>query len=914
MVSATLRRASWRHFVRHPWQLALGVVGVALSVAIIVAVDLANESARRAFERSTTAALGRTTHRIVGGPAGLDEQLYTRLRIELGVRGLAPLIEGHGTVGRNRPATLLPRMPPMNRTVSPSPPSPLPPSPSFPLPRSREREASRSALRAHPFTLGEGGEPLRPSAAGSSVETLRVYGIDPFAESGVRDHLQGIDRSVVQRLLTERNAVLLADVTATRLGLTSGATLHLRVGSRTHAATLIGIIATDDTTRAALDGMCVTDIATAQVLFDRVGHLDSIDLVLPEGPAGDAVRARIVHVLPPDAELLPAEARGRTLAQMTNAFGTNLTAMSLIALLVGTFLIYNTMSFAVVQRRTLLGQLRALGVTRGEIYALVLIEGAIVGVIGVGLGLVTGIALGQGLVRLVTRTINDLYFVVTVTELHIAPLLLLKAAAVGLAGTLAAVLIPAYEAAMSTPRAALARSMIEMRARAVAPRLAVGGLIAALVAIVILWVPSTNLVVAFGGMFLLLSGLIAMIPFAVRAFTAIPRPRSGPRLPLTARLALAGIGAALSRTGVAIAALTLAVATTIGVGVMVASFRHSVEAWLDTTLRADVYIGTPRLASSRTAPGLDPSFIARARRLPGLDYVSSARRVTVESRHGLDTLVALDVPRAYAPRFALLEGRGDASVNAFFDGRAVLVSEPYSYHHDIHPGATIELRTDRGWKPLAVAGVYRDYSSDQGEIAMIRGLYDAHYADPAVSTLGLWLAPGSDPGTVIDAVRAQVPADQELLVRSNAEIRAASLEIFDRTFTITDVLRLLTVGVAFVGVLSALMALALERAREIGVLRALGFTPGQIGAFVTLQTGFMGLAAGVLAIPMGLALALLLTHVINRRSFGWSMDTVLPPHVFGEALLLAIGAALLAALYPAWRMARARPAEILREE
>jgi putative ABC transport system permease protein len=302
------------------------------------------------------------------------------------------------------------------------------------------------------------------------------------------------------------------------------------------------------------------------------------------------------------------------------------------------------------------------------------------------------------------------------------------------------------------------------------------------------------------------------------------------------------------------------------------------------------------------------------RAVAGVRQFTAARHVTVESGAGLNEILALDIPRSFAERFTILRPEREAALDDFFAGRGVLVTEPYAWHRGVAVGDPIELRTDRGPVPLTVAGVFRDYATEHGQVVMIRALYDRLFDDPHVSTLGVDLAEHADLPTVLAALRAQVPPGSEVLIRSNREIRELSLAIFDRTFTITSVLRLLAVVAAVIGILSAFMALSLERARELAVLRAVGFTPGQIRALVLTQTGAMGLIAGLLAMPVGAALAWLLIHVINRRAFGWSMDTVLPGGVLTEGVALAVVAALAAGLYPAWRTARARPAESLREE
>jgi putative ABC transport system permease protein len=211
-------------------------------------------------------------------------------------------------------------------------------------------------------------------------------------------------------------------------------------------------------------------------------------------------------------------------------------------------------------------------------------------------------------------------------------------------------------------------------------------------------------------------------------------------------------------------------------------------------------------------------------------------------------------------------------------------------------------------------GVFYDYASDQGVVLMSRTTYLRHWSDPMISGFALDLAPGADPDRVIEQLRATLGAERALSIQSNRSLKKISLEIFDRTFLITSVLRLLAGLVAFIGVLSSLMALQLERARELGVLRANGMTPGQVWQLVTSQTGLMGLAAGLLSVPVGLTLAAVMIYVINRRSFGWTIRMELSPRVLLEALLLALAAALLAGLYPAYRMARTSPALALREE
>jgi putative ABC transport system permease protein len=244
----------------------------------------------------------------------------------------------------------------------------------------------------------------------------------------------------------------------------------------------------------------------------------------------------------------------------------------------------------------------------------------------------------------------------------------------------------------------------------------------------------------------------------------------------------------------------------------------------------------------------------------------------------------------------------------------VVVSEPYSFRYDVHAGDVIDIATDQGLRTFTVGGVYYDYGSDLGAIMMSRKTYEAHFDDRGISGISLYVEPGKDVEEVIRSLRIGLEGKQEVLMRSNRSLREASLDVFDRTFTVTIVLRLLAVLVAFIGVLSALMALQLERARELAVMRANGLTPRQVWKYVTLQTGFMGWMAGLFSIPLGLVLAYVLIFVINQRSFGWTLQMEWSPAILIQAVILALVAALLAGVYPAWKMSRAKPAEALRNE
>ncbi|MGH7144614.1 MAG: FtsX-like permease family protein [Planctomycetota bacterium] len=944
-----LTRSSLRHLSRHPWQGLLAILGVALGVAVVVAVDLAIASARRAFTLSTDAAVGRTTDWIVGGPAGVPEGVYTALRVDHGLTNIAPVVEGYGVApppgSRDaRDARGAPAAPGAAADLHPGTAlvaSAAPAAPAAPVAPGESAKSVDSAAPTKPSTADSPGGPNGAAAAPAGgvlagtgreagSEVLHILGIDPLADAHFRPYLAdrggGIESASTAAqpraaagfplidLLTEPGAAVLAAPTARRLGLKAGDRFRLRVNGRWVEVRLAGLIEPqDERSREALDTLLVTDVATAQDWCGQAGFLSRIDAIVPSGAPGDSWRREVGGWLGPGLRLEPSSARGETLRQMTAAFDLNLTALSLLAMVCGMFLIYNSMTFSVVQRRPLIGTLRALGVTRGQIFTLVFREAAVVALAGSVLGVLLGLLLGLGLVRLVAQTINDLYFVVQVTHLALPAGTLVKGLGLGLAATAVAALPPAFEATRGPARAAMARSTIEAHWRRLTPRAALAGVALGAVGGLVMAVSGANLLLNFAALLGVILGCALVAPLLTVGLMALFGPLLGRLFGLFGRMAARGVTSTLSRTAVAIAALMIAVTVTVAIGVMVDSFRDAVQRWLEHTLIADIYVTTPKLTASRIEGTLDPVLADRLAALPGVLYITLYRGVDVASPAGPVYLSAIRMdPRSH--RAFTFRAGAPATAWRSFDAGGVLATETFAYRRGLKPGDTVRLDTDRGPWDFPIAGVIQDYSSDRGGLIMSHATYLAHWHDAAVNSIGVYARPGVDRAALLAAARRVVPTGDEVLMQSNADLRAVSMQIFDRTFLITDVLRLVAMAVAFVGILSALMAQQLERSRELGVLRATGLTPGQLWRLIVTQTGLMGLAAGVLAAPAGVLLAALMIFVINRRSFGWSMAMHIEPGILIQALALALGAALLAGLAPAWRMSRTSPAAALREE
>ncbi len=798
---------------------------------MVVAVDLANSSARRAFSLSLESVAGNVTHQIIGGPKGIDESIYSRLRRELAIRNSTPMVTG----------------------------------------------------RVH---IGD--------------QVFRLIGSDPFSEAQLNRHTLNISRGELPALLLNPTAVVLSERGADRLNLSLGETFKIQIAGRESEVILAAIFSTDN--EAATDGLIFADIAVAQRLLQRPGRLDRIDLVLGQGNP-----QRLLGWLPDDLKLVESETRNHSLQQISEAFHINLTAMSLLALLVATLLIYNTMTLSVIQRRHTLGIYRTLGVSRREIFALILSESLVLALVASTTGLIAGLLLGQVLVQLVTRTINDLYFSLHVTAFLIDPWSLLKGFTLGIVMTLLSTLLPAWEANRTEPTAVQQRSVLEEQWRRRLPLFIVFGLISLLLGMFLVRQNHDSLLEGYAALTMMVLGFCLIIPSLVvwlsRAVLLLT-PQS-----LVIRMAVRSISAGISRTGLAVAALAVAVSVTVGVGVMIGSLRHTVFVWLEQTLNGDIYI-------SPSNPN-DIGSISNLKRdlsnVDGIRLVTSNRVLDIESEFGPMRLWAI-TPSGMNIRMPLKDSIPEAT-QLFYSGEGVLISEPLAYHRQLGSGDSLSLHTLKGPQQFPIVGVFYDYTSTQGLVAMQRDLYRHWWGDESVSGLTVYGDEGVTPDALLNATRDIIGNRQaQFQLISNGEIRQVAMRVFDRTFVITDVMRMLAVLVAFIGVLSALTALQLERAREFGILRATGMTPGQLRVMIMVQTILMGLIAGLLAIPLGLMMADVLIEVINRRAFGWSMQQILPPIVLVQAMSLALISAFLAGLYPAQKAATISPAAALREE
>jgi len=657
------------------------------------------------------------------------------------------------------------------------------------------------------------------------------------------------------------------------------------------------------------------DIAAAEHALQHYGRLDRIDVTVGPGEDPERVEAAIRQLLPPAYILEKPGARNEENQKMLRAFRWNLRVLSYISLVVGAFLIYNTISVSVVRRRAEIGTLRALGASRAAVLGLFLAEAQVLGLAGAALGVALGRVLAGGTVGLIAVTVNALYTTSRPTPVQLSISEALVGIIAGMLTALLSALAPAREAMQVSPSEAMGRGAHEHRARLHWRRhLLFAGVLAVLAAIASQAAPLDGKPVGGYAAALL---AVSAAAFAAPAIVLAVNRSSRFALKRRAESLLAGrsLAGSLSRSSVVVAALATAIAMMASVGIMVGSFRETVTLWLDTQLRADLYVRRAVGGPADQYPPLPPQVASILASIPHVAAVDLFHALEFHYHGDRVTLGAgnLDIVRRYG-RLRFLPGENRDAILRSLPGRdRAIVSEPFANRHGVRAGDHLSLPLGARNVTVTVAGIYFDYSSSQGFVLLDQSTLLRYLPTQPPTNAAVYLEPGAD------AVEAQHTIQQRaaglgILVVPNQALRRNAIIVFDRTFAITWALEAVAIIVAMLGAANSLLALVLDRRRELGLLRYLGASSGQLRGMILVEAGMLGALAALVGLALGFALSLLLIFVVNKQSFGWTIQFHPPVTLLAGALLLVWCVTVLAGLYPARIAARLDPMDALHEE
>jgi len=856
-----LQAVSLPRLREHRLRTTLSVFGVALGVAMLIAVMIVNGSVVRGVTATVQDLAGKTDLQVSAGSGGFAEELLEQVKAAPGVLRAVPSVQQTVTVRDPR----------------------------------------------------------------ADAERLMLLGVDMLSadDAYFRDYDSGEVEEIRKDPLVFLNAthnLLLSRSFAARWGYKLHDTIALVTSQGVQDFTIWGFVSDRGVGRAFGGAIGVMYYQAMQAAFARDTNIDRIDIAIDPQHKLDVVERTLSERLGPGFVVERPANKGERVGRMLAGVQSGLTMSSLIALLVGAFLIHNTMTISVVQRKREIGILRALGTRQRELVALVTLEGALLGAVSSLLGIGLGVLLSKVLLIATTEALRRTYVEVGVANVDV-PLHVLVVGFV--LGTGAATITSAFPAkraaAQRTAETLRTANLVELTE----PTLRLNGRdIAGLVCVVAAW-PLVSLPPMFGiaigavaaASVLLLGGALLM-PRMVQLFERGLRGIAQRAFSVEARLASENLPRDVGRTAITAGALMASVSLVVGFGAFTHSFTTSLVSWIGQTLPGDLFItqsATSAGTSSRNMP-MDPGFYSKLQAIPQVESISRTRIIDVPFRGQNIKLVARDLSLyENRARLDMREGEHEAAVRALHAGE-VMVSENFSRHFEVHKGDAIELAAQAETLQLRVAGVYVDYTSDVGTLLLGRERYVSLLKDDRVDTFEVMLRDARDALAVRRQIFAMVGKDHDLNVLTSGEFRGELLKTTEGIFGLVRALELVGLIVAVLGIINAQFANVIDRRRELAVLRALGMLRRQLVRMIVIEAvlvGAVGLLAGIL---LGLVFGHLTLAHINLVQTGWYFPYRVSLNAIAEVLVLTIPAAALAGLYPALAAARSQITEGLESE
>ncbi len=843
-----------RPVLRDPFRMIITILGVAIGVAVFLSIQLANRQTLRSFEESVKLVLGRADAIVHAEGMAFDEKYFQEL--------------------------------------------------------SRIREL----VKSYPVIEGYGVE----LKTGQVVEIL---GTDLLQDSGIRDFsIKTLEKDLkgLLPIIMDPKGIVLPEKFIPGTNFKPGDKINFLINGTEKTFNVNAILENKGLARALNGNFALMDIAAAQWAFGRIGKLDRIDIEFKRKENFESVREKIAEVLPGFLRVDRPERKNRQVEKMLRAFQYNLTALSFVALIVALYLIYNMVALSVVRRRAEIGTLRAIGATPLLVASIFFIEAGIIGVAGSVIGVWLGKYLAQFSLDAVSVTINNLYTPSYVTEVEFHWLQSWPYLLLGVGLSLVSALIPAIDASRTSPATVMRRGSYDLKIFRGDRRLTLLALTSFVMAGIFSLLPPIGGFPYFGflAVFLVIMGLSFLSPSALLLGRDLLRGICKKYFGGEGFLASMNLSQNIGRNSLAISSLAIAFMMIISMSIMVHSFRQTVIVWIGQTLKADLFV---RVAGGRD---IDYQYTLPGDRVEGIRKISGVAAV--------DLFRAQDI--SYNDKPAVL-GSGDFEALSRYGNLVIksgptaqelfaqmvgqdraIISESFALKHEVGVGDSLFMETPNGSAKLQVVAVYYDYSRERGYIIIDRSIFIKYYGDTDVNSFVIYLSNKNEIENVRKKILKTLGADYNLVIRSNPELKKNVLEIFDKTFAITYSLEIIAGGVALLGLFNTLIALILERKREIGIIRFIGGFQDQVKRMVLIESGILGFIGSIMGLAAGGIVSYILIFVINKQSFGWTIQIHFPYIFVLLSLILFWVVSLVAGLYPARLAVRLNPKEAVRVE
>ena len=842
-----------RPLIRDPFRTAITIFGVAVGVAVFLSIRLANQQTMMSFTESVDLVLGRADAVIRVEGIDFDEIHFEKLH------------------------TL------------------------------------RKEIKAYPVIEGYGVE-------STSGEVVEIIGTDLLQDSGIRDFsLKTKDKGLkgLLPLIMDPAGVILPEKFIPGVQFNTDSSLQFLINGKEKTLNVNAILEDKGIAKALNGNFALMDIAAAQKAFDKIGRLDRIDIQFLHPSKFDVMQKKISALMPEHLLVQRPQRKNQQVEKMLRAFQYNLTALSFVALLVALYLIYNMIALSVVRRRVEIGTLRALGATPTLIAFIFFLEAGIIGAAGSILGIGLGYYFAQFSLDAVSLTVNNLYAPSYVTEVdfqlqQMSPYFLL-----GVGLSFVSAVIPAWDAATTPPTSVMRRGSYDLKLFRGNRQLNYSAMLIFLLAGLCTQLPPINQFPYFGffSVFLIILGLSMLSPAALlwtrdRFHNFFKNTLGGEGL-----LACMNLSQNVGRNALAVSSLAIAFMMVISMSIMVHSFRQTVIVWIDQTLRADLFV---RVAGGRDIDyqhTLPSEPIKNLKQISGVADIDQFRAMDISYNNKPVVLATGD--------FSVLSQYGNLVIKYgppaselaqhMVNSNRAIVSEAFSLKHNVNVGDTLNLKTPNGPANLKIAAIYFDYSRERGYIILDRTTFLKYFNENQINSFVIYLSDKSRLNEVRKEV-LNILNEHRLIIRSNTELKKQVLEVFDKTFAITYSLEIIAILVAVLGLFNTLVSLILERKREIGILRFIGAFIQQVKHMVLIEAGILGLIGSAMGLIAGVIVSYILIFVINKQSFGWTIQIHFPYSFIALLVAFSWGVSILAGLYPARIAQQLNPKEALRVE
>jgi len=847
-----LRLISWPYFRKHILRTMLTAAGIVLGVAVFVGMHTANQSVLAAFSHTVDRIAGKTELQVTAGETGFGEDVLENVQSASTVRVAVPVIEA--VVDSN--------------------------------------------------IKGQGN--------------LLILGVDMTGDRSLRDYdLESGDEAVIDDplvFLAQPDSLIVSKEFAEKNGLAVGSRLPLGTAEGERRFTIRGVMKSSGLTSAFGGNLAIMDIYAAQKMFGRGRTFDRIDLAVRPGRTIALAEAELGAMLGPGFRVEPPSGRGQQFEAMLAAYSMMVGISSLFALFIGMFIIYNSFAIAVTQRRAEIGILRALGATRRQIRWLFLGESAVTGLVGSLGGLAFGVLIARGIAASIGTLIADVYGVAQhADELSTSPALLALALAIGIGTSIVAAAIPARNAARVDPVQALQKGKYQILSAGESRLRAALGVALGAVSIGCL---STGMSrpIFYAGYVLAIVVSLLVSPLLSLALARALRPLLKWLRPVEGALAADSLIQSPRRTSASVSALMLSLALVVAFAGMARASYDSIIDWMESALNPELFVLPSQNVVMRTIrfpPSMGPEIAA----IPGVERVQMVRDARIVFRQTPVMVVAVEVDSiAETVRREPVAGDAEDMYRRTAAGEGLMVSDNLAQLQGLELGELLEVPAPNGLIRLPIVGIVVDYSDQQGTILMDRSLFIRYWNDDSVNVFRVYLQPGAPPADVRQRILERYAGARQVFVLTNVELKRYILKITDQWFGLTSVQIAVAVLVAILGIVNTLTVSITDRRRELGVLQAVGGLHGQIRRTIWLEALSIGTLGLALGFSLGAVNLYYILQIVHHDIAGMRLDYVFPTGTVMALVPTILGAALVAAIWPAESAVRGSLVEALEYE